>query len=524
MYYNGFGQRISKNVIFDNLPLIFTDTNGKNKISKQILKEFNAEKHGFNDFISADKAFEFGQYLFGLQYQRRRFTDAKLRLLNIPRSVITNGVIQIREFDNPQNQLYYYLTWTCKMQVIDGEFSEYTLRNNKQIAIFNSELHEKRSNNTLYVVASLNKKDARNAGKPKWNMRSMMTSHQIYQNYHINSTDLPLGSRYIHNYFQPEMTQNNLNLRMHTNIAPIKDWNKVAIVFSQTYRGDVKPNLNNYDLNQRITQSIAAIRSNTNLSLIPILRIDTKKKRINCFTLIPVVLADKHIAISYKIIKNKIVIQTLYIDAIDIIKKAALVDANAVNTYKYLCSDTPPHCNTPDIFPLARPELKQNWSISSTSSHGSNSVASGTDQSWVIQSLQEQLNNALKRENLLMNMLTNQKDIGQLKINTNTPQLQAQPQSQTFSCNFSQVPSPSPLPSLPVALLSVSGVGAQNNFNNVNNFVCNNAIMHANPIAFASFTSSPISMVSNLNPQLMSQFPLPLLQQTMTSAVCMAGQ
>ncbi len=65
------------------------------------------------------------------------------------------------------------------MQVLDGEFSEYTFRECSgndsefdEIAIFNSELHEKYS---------------------QWNMYNLQTTTEIYKTYGITSDDLPTG-------------------------------------------------------------------------------------------------------------------------------------------------------------------------------------------------------------------------------------------------------------------------------------------------------------------------------------------
>eukprot|EP01084_Bolivina_argentea_P081196 147058_1 len=390
------------------------------------------------------------------------------------------------------------------MQVLDGEFSEYTFRDNNngdqfnEIAIFNSELHEKYSNSILYVICIRNNNDK--SGKPKWNMYNLQTTTEIYTTYGITSDDLPTGSRHIHNYFQKEITRNNLHL--YNDIIPVKNWNKVRIILSQKFKGDSKPNLNNCNLNYYIQEAINNIQSNeNNLALIPILRIDTHTEEIVCDPLIPVILPNGNIAISYNTLNKKIVINAIFIDPIDIISKAALVDAYAVNTYKYMLNTakrTSINCFE-DIPDIPMPTMNRNWSIGSNTSNLS--AVSFTDQSWTIQSLQQQLNSALLRENMIVKMLTNSiPNISMPNTSNATP---------GFIYNFSRLQSP-----------SCSVPGLQNISTNISNLQLPSALTNYN-------NNSPLTNYNNINNYYNNQIlslpntQIPSLQQTKSPAVNM---
>jgi len=163
-----------------------------------------------------------------------------------------------------------------------------------------------------------------------------MTSHQIYKIYGIDERDLPIGSRYKRNYFRSEIHK---NYRKLSDDIAVSGWSPMKLIKSKKYKNDI-PNFNHSVLYNALKQSIADIGdNNSNLSLIPTLKVDTVKKVIYCESLIPIQVNSKWIAISYETVAtapSKIVITGIYIDCDDIIKKAALLDPNAIDTYKWL--------------------------------------------------------------------------------------------------------------------------------------------------------------------------------------------
>ncbi len=138
-----------------------------------------------------------------------------------------------------------------------------------------------------------------------WGLGGLTKMEYVYTTYGITSDDLLTGSGHIHNYFQKEITRNNLHL--YNDIIPVKNWNKVKIILSPKFKCDSKPNLNNCNLNYYIKEAINNIQSNeNNLPLIPILRIDTHTQEIVCDSLIPVILPNKDIAIWYNRLNKKL--------------------------------------------------------------------------------------------------------------------------------------------------------------------------------------------------------------------------
>eukprot|EP01084_Bolivina_argentea_P053175 97621_1 len=445
-YYNGFGSRIMTNDIVNMNQWQPLFVSGKNKISNSIKREFLDPNNGFNDFLQSDLSYKYGEYLFGLRYYCTRHPVNKRRILHFPKDVLKNDVPDIREFDEPQKQLYYFLSWTMKMQVIDGEFMEYTFNTSsssgtpRHIAIFNAELHERYSNDSLYVIAVLNDEtDASN--KPcTWRMDGMMTYHQIYDTFGIEFHDLPVGSRHIHHQFEKAIGEHNIQL--HSNFIAVSNWKRVDCIHSQKYSNG-RPNLKGFDLNSAIKVSVDAIRSQKGcVSLIPILNVDMEQKEIKCDALIPIKIPNRssYIAVAYRVNhKNKNVVTGLYIDVLDIIKKAALIDPCAYETYEWLHGEDAVVINPRGGNRLSLSNVDSALSVQSVPSvisqstvpplrlHANDSgdsartqprecavplfedVPSASD-SWHIQSLQKQLNDALEREQLLWKMLQQKTD------------------------------------------------------------------------------------------------------------------
>jgi len=147
------------------------------------------------------------------------------------------------------------------------------------------------------------------------------------------------------------------------------------------------------DLNQAINASIEQIKSNE-LELIPVLTI---KGRVYCDALIPIKVKSKWFAVSYKtstIRPYKATVTGLCVDADDILNKASLVDPNAVSAYQWMS------------------EQKETNTLKLANENSGDSILSlQSDISYSsqnIQSLSQQLADALKREKLLMDMMMNQ--------------------------------------------------------------------------------------------------------------------
>lgn len=275
-------------------------------------------------------------------YRCEPYQEKNRQPLTFPKDLLENEVHRIRQFHD-QKQLYYYLTWTAKLQLIDGEFTLYTFQHSNpgQIIVFNAEIHDADTNEGLFVVAvpiDCDEENKRNSSQ--WAMDRMMTAKEIGSELGIFAKDLPVGSRLKHNYFKEEMAANERSLCQHQLVG---DWSRVQIERPQQYKNEVNPCLDDVDLNGAIAASIDEIE-NGSLSLMSVLRIDRKRERIHCVPLIPVKIPNesKWIAVSYKSSSSspyRIAITSIYINCFDIISKASLVDPNAVFAYHWLTGE-----------------------------------------------------------------------------------------------------------------------------------------------------------------------------------------
>eukprot|EP01084_Bolivina_argentea_P039745 73445_1 len=376
MQYYGYGQRVFKHNIMQKWNMLFR--NGINVYNDNKLLKLIQE---FKDYAETDISIQYGKCLFGLKYQTKIFQNIANQkyVLSIPKNVLKNERGNIREDFADQKQCYYYLMWTCKMQIFDKQFIHYIFED-KQIGIFNCELHNKHSNSPLYVVCELNEKTN------NWTMLNMMTQYYIHYEYGI--INLPIGSREKHNSFIGKISE-NYDLILKCEIMPI-DYTKLDVIRpkSSVYNIDKESKkLMNY-----IKNSINNINSKQhNMSLIPILHIDLYDG-IYCETLIPIQIPNEqsYMGVSYKTIGNKIEIKSIYTDCNEILNKATLVNPNAYDAYKYLISNN----NNNNIYNNDN-DKKDNILLKKLAS----------DQSWRIESLQKELQAALQREHLLLSML-----------------------------------------------------------------------------------------------------------------------
>merc|ERR1712087_112394 len=209
-------------------------------------------------------------------------------------------------------------------------FSNYKVAD---IAVFNTELHDKRTNAVLFVVATVTNENEKFMGSPPaWTMNKMGTARQLFSVYGINECDLPTGSRSKRNYFQSQINSHYERLQ---SLVSVSDWNKIPILPNK--KAFDRDDVSNVDLNQAIAESIERIKDcEDELELIPILTI---KGRVYCDVLIPIRVKSKWFAISYKtstIRPYKATVTGLCVDADDILNKASLVDPNAVSAYDYI--------------------------------------------------------------------------------------------------------------------------------------------------------------------------------------------
>lgn len=319
------------------------------------------------------------------------------------------------------------------MALVDQGFIHFTFSdyNVADIGIFNTELHEKRSNSTLFVVAKFTQITSPNSksrkGQPLWTMDRMMTARQLFSNYGINECDLPNGSRSKRNSFSSQITMHYQRLSSQK-IVNVNDWNKIPILPNK--KNFNPQDVDGVDLNEAIRHSMGQINDEqSELELIPMLTI---KGRVYCDVLIPVRVNAKWFAVSYKtstIRPYKATVTGLYVDAEDILCKASLVDANAVSAYDYILPPQEEAVSVP-VTPLQRPSL--------TNYDSNDSVCSEIMETVNSQSIQ--LAQALERERMLIEMMLNQSNLG-LK----------QSVASTSNSSFMSLPTVSPSPSMSFA-------------------------------------------------------------------------
>merc|ERR1712241_1110685 len=282
-------------------------------------------------------------------YTAREFVPPHRRPINFPKSVLTNQKSEIREFDDPDKQLYYYLNWSSKMVMKDQGFIHFEFRSARDIGVFNTELHDKRSNAVLYAVANMHPDAEENAldtklCKPIWIMDELLTARQLFSIYGIQQRDLPQGSRALHNCFESEINSHYAQLQQ---LMPVTNWNKIPMLVGA--QKSIKREealkkkktfinlecLQHTDLNAAIRDSVDQIKRDE-LELIPILNING---RVYCDALIPIRVGSKWFAVQYKtatVSPYRATVTGLCVDAEDILNKASLVDPNAVTTYKWI--------------------------------------------------------------------------------------------------------------------------------------------------------------------------------------------
>jgi len=270
--------------------------------------------------------------------------------LSFPKEILESEVHCVREFWD-QKQLYYFLTWSSKMQLIDEEFKHYRLFNTRaasEVIIFNAELHDIASNAELFVVGVPTPAQSKGA---RFVMSRFMDAQRIAHEFGIARADLPNGSRRKHNYFHSE----RYHLSPAAQHITIRDFSSLHLERPQQYKKDkeVLPSAitHNVDaLNQAIAAAVQQIK-NGSLSLIRTLRIDRKRGQIECVPLIPIKVPSvkQWMAVSfrerthgYRSQRQQLLeITSLYTNCYDVVSKAALVSPDNVYALHWLTGDKP---------------------------------------------------------------------------------------------------------------------------------------------------------------------------------------
>ena len=141
-------------------------------------------------------------------------------------NAINNGIMI--EYFTTSKQLFHYLRWTIKMQQIDGFYKIFNIFN-KNIIIFNTELHDNKNGEYLYIIGSDN--DKITAKSPKWKMEKFLTCQEIFNLYGIKNKYLPIGSRSNGKSFKNLVKQNyQRKIIIDGYLKKINNFKKIKII------------------------------------------------------------------------------------------------------------------------------------------------------------------------------------------------------------------------------------------------------------------------------------------------------
>jgi len=345
--------------------------------------------------------------------------------LSFPKEKLESQVHCVREFWD-QKQLYYFLTWSSKMQLIDEQFKHYRLfntRNLSEVIIFNAELHDIASNAELFVVGMPTPAQSKGA---RFEMSGFMDAQTIEQEFGIASADLPIGSRRKHNYF----TNERYHLSPAAQHITIRDFSSLHLERPQQYKKDkeVLPSAITHNvaaLNQAIAAALQQIK-NGSLSLIRTLRIDRKRGQIECVPLIPIKVPSvkQWMAVSFRERSHGyrgqrqqlLEITSLYTNCYDVVSKAALVSPNNVYALHWLTGDKP---GSAGISAQNQEQLEaKSEELARTRDQLSESFQAQDQLRLRNQELQQQVSQQLRSYMLMLSMLQQkEKEIAELKCN-----------------------------------------------------------------------------------------------------------
>jgi len=271
--------------------------------------------------------------------------------LSFPKEVLEREVHRVREFWD-QKQLYYYLTWSSKMQLIDAEFKHFRgVQPVTELIIFSAELHEIASNAELFVVGVPTAHgDVATAKGARFTMCGFMDAAQIARQFGIARRDLPVGSRRRHGFFADELAR--CELSGGAQHVAVRDIASLHLERPQQYKKEkeVLPSVLTQSveaLNAAIAAAVEHVKRGS-LALIPTLRIDRKRRQIECVPLIPIKVASlkQWMAVAYRARwrghRQLLEVTSLYTNCYDVVSKAALVSADNVYALHWLTGEQRP--------------------------------------------------------------------------------------------------------------------------------------------------------------------------------------
>merc|ERR1719445_2524260 len=257
-------------------------------------------------------------------------------------------------------------------------------------------------------------------------MRGFMNAQRIFNDFGIIRTDLPMGSRRKHSYFESDCFQLNTTAQ---HIA-IRDIQSLHFERPQQYKKDKEvlssAITRNVDaLNQAIANALDQIKSGS-LKFIRTLRIDRKRGQIECVPLIPIKVPSvkQWMAVSFRERSHGyrgqrqqlLEITSLYTNCYDVVSKAALVSPNNVYALHWLTGDKP---GSAGIQAQTQEQLEaKSEELARTRDQLSESFQAQDQLRLRNQELQQQVSQQLRSYMLMLSMLQQkEKEIAELKCN-----------------------------------------------------------------------------------------------------------
>lgn len=394
----------------------------------------------------------FNNALSNPNYRCNAYQPGNRQPLSFPQELLESEVNCVREFFE-QKQLYYYLCWSSKMQLIDGEFKQYRLSNAAaripEVIIFNAELHDIETNAELFVVAI----PAPAQSQAQFVMTKFMDAQRIAREFGIARTDLPMGSRRKHSFFSADRFQ----LDSAAQHIAIRDIGEIRLEKSQQYKKekDVLPSaLTHNALNTAIASALEQIK-NGSLSFIRIMRIDRKHRQMECVPLIPIKVATvkQWMAVSFRDITRsnsrhnrynaqsqpqRLEICSLYTNCYWVVSKAALVNPDNVYALHWLTGERPGVVSV--CAKEQREQKQQKEQNQQLQRQLSESYQTEQKQREMINTLQTKLSGQLRSYNLMVSLMSDQVRSLQCQLE----------QQQKIPQTYLAIQIPLPAPSMPM--------------------------------------------------------------------------
>eukprot|EP01084_Bolivina_argentea_P157087 273756_1 len=256
----------------------------------------------------------------------------------IGKPITKNLISQISESFPNTSSLYQYLDISIAFQMSDNQMYLFKSNDNNKpsISFIHFDLHSKHSNKTLYGIVLPNesvriKKCNVNCSNMNlqwvWKLDNFLTAKQIYESYHIKENDLPKSSRELHG-----LTHSIINTSINfdgilndSNILYDTKWNnnnikQIGKIFKY------KKSMKKLKLELKCNNWIKKCQKSWNdLPTMPIIVHDYKNDNIfhywiEWIKLIKINISnnDYFIGISFKKIKNKWKLQSIYLNTVEI--------------------------------------------------------------------------------------------------------------------------------------------------------------------------------------------------------------